>query len=136
MAKKIKRELDCLLTREEKATLGIKACEERDKARDLKEQASALEKSAKEKEHQVATGLIKRMVECVEDLNFVTNAVTVTRTDDPQFWPNGHAIVGEPRAMTGEERQLEIDGAGGGDGAAKVTTKSPKGRGKKSTAPN
>ena len=134
MAKKIKKELDCRLTQEEKASLGIKACEERDEARVLKEKASGLEKAAKEKEHQVATGLVKRMVECVEDKDFSRSAVILTRLDEPEHWPEGTAIV-ETRAMTGEERQMEIDGSD--DTAPKTTTKAPKGRGRgKSNATN
>lgn len=142
MAKVKKRELDCLLTKEEKGAIGIEACEARDKARELKEEAAALEKVAKAKEHQVAQGKIKRMVECVEVPIFDQNAVRIERTDDPQYWPDGNNIVGE-RAMDGEERQMQIDVDGGkppkndaddeepeGDEPPKVVIVAPKKRAK------
>lgn len=124
MSKKILRELECLLTPEELGTLGIKACEERDKARLLKEEAKALETSAKEKEKQVADKKVKRKVECTEEKLFDRNEVHVVRADDPRFWPDGLATV-ETRPMTGDERQTLIDVGSGGDEPAKVATKAP-----------
>ena len=131
MAKKIKRELECLLSEEEKAKLAIKASHDRVKARALKDEAKELENAAKEAEIQVDKGSVKRMVECVEDQDFVRNTVIVTRTDDPRFWPDGCATVGEARPMTGDERQTAIDVGDEADDEPKVTTKAPK-RGKKS----
>ena len=107
MAKIKKKELDCLLTIEEKGKIGIEACEARDKARELKEEAAALEKVAKAKEHEVAQGKARRMVECIEIKNFDQNVVRIERTDNQQYWPNESPVV-EERAMTGEERQLMI----------------------------
>ncbi len=143
MAKVKKRELDCLLTDEEKGRIGIEACKARNTARELKEQAAALEKEAKGKEFQVAEGKIKRMVECVEVPIFDQNAVRIERTDDPQYWPDGNNIVGE-RAMDGEERQMQIDVDGGkapkndadddepeGDEVPKIVVVAPKKRAKK-----
>lgn len=112
MAKVKKKELDCLLTIEEKGKIGIEACEARDKARELKEEAAALEKVAKAKEHEVAQGKARRMVECIEIPIFDQNAVRIERTDAPQYWPDGNNIVGE-RAMDGDERQMQIDIDGG-----------------------
>jgi len=133
MAKKIKRELECLLSESEKAALAIKASHDRVKARALKDEAKELENAAKEAEIQVDKGSVKRMVECVEDQDFARNTVIVTRTDDPRFWPDGCATVGEPRPMTGDERQTAIDVGDEPDSdEPKVTTKAPKGRGKKS----
>lgn len=138
MPKKIKRELECLLGPEELGRKGIEACEKRDKAREHKEAASALEKEAKELEHQVATKKVKRMVECIEDKDFAKNAIIVTRTDAPENWPEGTAIV-DTRAMTGDERQTMIDigddGSKDDDKPAKKTTKAPAKHSKKS-APN
>ena len=131
MAKKIKRELECLLSEAEKAALAIKASHDRVKARALKDEAKELENAAKEAEIQVDKGSVKRMVECVEDQDFVRNTVIVTRTDDPRFWPDGCATVGEARPMTGDERQTAIDVGDEADDEPKVTTKAPK-RGKKS----
>ena len=131
MAKKIKRELECLLSEEEKAKLAIKASHDRVKARALKDEAKELENAAKEAEIQVDKGSVKRMVECVEDQDFVRNTVIVTRTDEPRFWPDGCATVGEARPMTGDERQTAIDVGDEADDEPKVTTKAPK-RGKKS----
>ena len=132
MAKKMMRELDCLLSQEEKGLLGIKACEERDKARELKEQASALEKAAKEKEHQVAQGKTRRKVECIEIHNFVGNETRIERTDERVNWPDDSPVV-EVRAMTDDERQtlIDVDRAHGNDDG-KLTTTAPKGRKKKS----
>ncbi len=132
MAKKIKRELECLLSEAEKAALAIKASHDRVKARALKDEAKKLENAAKEAEIQVDKGSVKRMVECVEDQILETNTVIVTRTDDPRFWPDGCATVGEARPMTGDERQIAIDVGDEADDEPKVTTKAPKGRGKKS----
>ena len=131
MPKKIKRELECLLSDEEKAKLAIEASHNRVKARALKEEAKELENAAKEAEIQVDKGSVKRMVECVEDQDFTRNTVIVTRTDDPRFWPDGCATVGEPRPMTGDERQTAIDVGDEPDDEPKVTTKVPKGRGRK-----
>ena len=131
MAKKIKRELECLLSEAEKAALAIKASHDRVKARALKDEAKELENAAKEAEIQVDKGSVKRMVECVEDQDFVRNTVIVTRTDEPRFWPDGCATVGEARPMTGDERQTAIDVGDEADDEPKVTTKAPK-RGKKS----
>ena len=130
MAKKVMRELDCVLSQEEKGLIGIKACEERDKARELKEQASALEKSAKEKEHQVAQGKTRRKVECIEIPNFANNETRIERTDERVYWTGDTPIV-EVRAMSGDERQtlIDVDRAPGTD---MVTTTAPKGRKKKS----
>jgi hypothetical protein len=128
-SKKTKRELDCTLSQEEKGLLGIKACEERDKARQLNEEASALTKSAKEKEHQVAQGKAKRQVECVEVKDFARNEIRVERCDEAKYWPEGNPVV-EVRAMTGEERQTLID-TGDSPSGEKVATKAPAGRGRK-----
>lgn len=138
MAKKIKRELECKLSAEEKSTLAIKASEDRHKARELKEQAKELDTAAKEAEDQVAKGLIKRQVECVEDRNFSTNEYRIVRNDDPKYWPDETTAVVETRPLTGDERQTLIDTGGDDDSEkpAKVTTKAPKGRGKKNAAPN
>lgn len=132
MAKKIKRELECLLSEQEKAALAIKASHDRVKARALKDEAKELENAAKEAEIQVDKGSVKRMVECVEDHDFARNTVIVTRTDDPRFWPDGCATVGEARPMTGDERQTAIDVGDEPSDEPKVTTKAPK-RTKKST---
>ncbi len=113
MAKKMKRELDCILTEEEKGQIGIKACQEHDRARELREEAAALEKLAKEKDHQVAQGKARRMVEVIEVKNFDQNVVRIERTDDRQYWPKDSAVV-EERAMTGEERQMLITNVDGG----------------------
>jgi hypothetical protein len=128
-SKKIKRELDCVLSQEEKGLLGIKACEERDKARELKEEASALDKAAKEKEHQVAQGKAKREVECVEVKDFSRNEIRIERVDERKYWPEDSPVV-ETRAMTGEERQTLID-TGDSSSGEKVTVKAPAGRGRK-----
>ncbi len=114
MAKKIRRELNCLLTEEEKGKIGIEACKERDRARELKEEASTLEKSAKEKEHQVAQGVIKRMVDCHDVKNFDDKEVTVKRIDDEQYWPEGKDIV-EKRPMRPEEWQELLNITPGND---------------------
>jgi hypothetical protein len=137
MAKKIKRELECVLTPEELSALGVKSSETKYKARMLKEEASALEKEAKAMDEQVANKKVKRLVECVEDKDFARSAVILTRLDDEKYWPEGTAIV-ETRAMTGDERQTLMDTGGDDDSEkpAKVTTKAPKGRGKKNAAPN
>jgi seryl-tRNA synthetase len=137
-SKKTKRELDCVLSPEELGLLGIKACEERDKARELKEEASALEKAAKEKEHQVANKKAKREVACLEVKDFARNEIRVERCDEKRFWPEGDPVV-ETRPMTGEERQTLIDtGDKPGGDEAKVATKAPAGRGRKKAtdAPN
>jgi hypothetical protein len=135
-SKKIIKELDCVLSEEEKAVLAIKASQDRHKARELKEQASALDKASKAAEDQVANGIVKRKVECMEVKIFDTNAVEIHRCDDAKNWPNGNKVV-EDRPMSGPDRQELIDL---GDGAAndekpKVTTKAPVKRSKKS-APN
>ena len=133
-SKKIKRELDCILSQEEIAKLAISASEEHDKARALKEEASALEKSAKEKDRQVAEKKTKRMVECVDVKDFARNEIRVERCDEATNWPDGTPVV-ETRAMTGEERQTMID-VGDNDSAEKVATKAPAKRaaGKRSAA--
>lgn len=133
MSKKIKRELDCLLGPEELAVLGIKACEERDKARLLKEEASALEKAAKERERQVAEKKARREVEVVEIKDFDRNEMRVERCDERKYWPNDSPVV-ETRAMTGEERQTLIDVGDSGKGGSKVATKVSGKRGKKAAA--
>lgn len=146
MAKIKKKELDCLLTIEEKGKIGIEACEARDKARELKEEAAALEKVAKAKEHEVARGKARRMVECIEIPIFDQNSVRIERTDAADQWPDGNNIVGE-RAMDGDERQMLIDVDGGkvapkndtdadsdepeGDEPPKIVVAAPKGRTKK-----
>jgi len=112
MAKKMKRELDCILTEEEKGQIGIKACQEHDRARELREEAAALEKLAKEKDHQVAQGKARRMVEVIEVKNFDQNVVRIERTDDRQYWPKDSPVV-EERAMTGDERQMMITNVDG-----------------------
>lgn len=134
MPKKIKKELDCLLTPEELSEKAIKASEKKHEARMLKEKAAGLEKEAKELDEQVANKRTKRMVECIEDQILATNTVIITRTDDPKYWPDGLATVGEPRAMTGDERQLVMhsDPDDEDQDAPKVTTKAPRGRGKRS----
>jgi len=137
--KKIKKEVECLLTPEELAALGIKACEERDQARIYKEKATELDKSAKEKERQVAEKKVKRMVECIESKDFVRFEVCITRTDDEKYWPGGTAVVGEPRPMTGEERQntmFESEDQNDADKPTKTTIKAPKGRGRGKSAAN
>lgn len=133
MAKKIKRELECILSQEEINALGVKSSETKHKARMLKEEATALEKEAKAMDEQVASKKIKREVECVEVKNFAGNEIRIERVDERRFWPEDSPVV-ETRAMTGDERQLEIDGAAD-SGGGKVTTSKPKGRGKKN-APN
>lgn len=136
MSKKIKRELDCVLSHEECGELGIKASEARHKARELKEQATALEKEAKAAEEQVANKKAKREVECVEIKDFDRNEVRVERCDESRFWPEGNCVI-ETRAMTGEERQTLIDTGDSSSSGDKVATKAPKGRGKKgANAPN
>lgn len=131
MRKVIYRELECLLTPEELGVLGIKACEEREKARLLKEEAKELETAAKEKEKQVSEKRIKRKVECSEEKLFERNEVHVIRQDNPAFWPDGLATV-ETRPMTGDERQTLIDVDSGK--APKVATKAPGKKGKKDDA--
>lgn len=130
--KKIKRDLECLLMPEELATLGIKACEERDKARELKEEASSLEKLAKEKEHQVAAKKATRQVECVEMKDFARNEIRIERCDESKYWPDGSPVI-ETRPMSGEERQTLID-TGDSASGEKVATKAPAGRGRKKAA--
>jgi hypothetical protein len=123
VGKKIKRELECLLSPEEQAVLGIKACEERDKARLLKEEASALEKSAKEKERQVAEKKVRREVEVFEVKDFDRNELRIERADERKYWPKDSPIV-EVRALTGDERQTIID-MGDDESAPKAKTKAP-----------
>ena len=142
MAKKMKRELDCILTEEEKGQIGIKACQEHDRARELREEAAALEKLAKEKDHQVAQGKARRMVEVIEVKNFDQNVVRIERTDDRQYWPKDSPVV-EERAMTGDERQMMItnvdkpdadpegDDEPEGDEVPKIVVVAPKKRAKK-----
>lgn len=129
MSKKIKRELECMLSDDELAALGIKACEERDKARLLKEEAKALETAAKEKEKQVADKKARREVEVFEVKDFDRNEVRVERTDERKYWPKDSPVV-EVRPMSGEERQTLIDV--GESRAAKVSTKAPVKRAAKS----
>jgi hypothetical protein len=137
-SKKIKKELECLLTQEELNAIGVKSSEIKYEARMLKEKASALEKDAKAMDEQVANKKVKRQVECVEDKDFNRNAVILTRTDDEKYWPEGTAIV-ETRAMTVDERQTLFDTGDDDDSdkPPKVTTKAPKGRSRgKSAEPN
>ena len=55
------------------------------------------------------------------------NTVIVTRTDDPRFWPDGCATVGEARPMTAtnDKRQRRWRRA---EDEPKVTTKAPEAR--------
>lgn len=126
MAKKIKRELDCILTEEEKGQIGIKACQEHDRARELREEAAALEKLAKEKDHQVAQGKARRMVEVIEVKNFDQNVVRIERTDEQQYWPKDSPVV-EERAMTGDERQMMITNVDGGKPDTDADDEEPEG---------
>lgn len=129
-SKKIKRELDCVLSHEELGELGIKSAEHHHKAKLLREEAATIEKAAKEMDQQVSTKRIKREVACIEVKDFAQNAVRVERTDESKYWPEGTPII-EERPMTGEERQTMIDvgdGAGKSGAAAaapKTTTKAP-----------
>jgi seryl-tRNA synthetase len=122
MAKKIKRELDCLLSHEECGELGIKASEARHKARELKDEASALEKEAKMLEEQVSNKKAKREVECVDVKDFSRNEIRVERCDENKYWPEGSPVV-EVRPMSGEERQTMIDT--GDDSGEKVSASKP-----------
>lgn len=136
-SKKIKRELDCILTDEEKAVIAIQASRDGHEARELKAKASALEKASKAAEDQVAKGVVKREVECIEVKIFADNSVKIQRCDESKYWPEGNNVV-EERPLDGPDRQELIDLGDGAanDAPAKVTTKAPAKRSSKKSAPN
>ena len=133
--KKIKRELDCVLSHEECGELGIKASKNRTAALAHRDSAKELDKEAKVWEEAVTTGKVKRQVECIEVKDFTRSEIRVERCDESSNWPDGNKVV-EERAMTGDERQMMMDNPDDDDGEeeapAKTTVKAPAKRGRKS----
>lgn len=109
----IKKDVKTKIGEERKAELALEIVGHTRRYRDLEDQLKELSKelTAKKKAERSAwerkgdallTGELEEQVECIEEANFQTNEISFRRID------NGEICA--TRAMTGDERQLSIDG--------------------------
>lgn len=109
----IKKDVKTRITDERRAELALEIVGHTRRYRDLEDEKKELTKglASKMKDERKAwerksdallTGELEEQVECVEEANFQTNEVSFRRID------NGEICA--TRAMTGDERQLSIDG--------------------------
>jgi hypothetical protein len=99
----IKRDVDVELSEVEKAALRESACAALDTVDELADRIKTLKAGAKEARAKAKRGTETRMLECREEKDFRLGEVRVVRSDTGQ--------IVETRAMTGDERQVKINGA-------------------------